>query len=476
MLGNRSFCYRVIVAALVCLTICCQTMLAQANDGKTKTFSLEEAVNFALQNYPAVRVSVERVSAARAGVGLAKTNYLPRADMLWQGNRGTRNNIFGLLLPQAVVSPISGPVLPFTSNDSVWGSAAGLLVSWEPFDFGRRGATVNAARAGQNVANSELSVTRLDVAVAVTNAFFTVVAAQQRVSAATANVDRRQVFAVSVHVLVKNDLRPGADASRADAELARAQVLLIQAQQAEAVSRAEMAEVLGIAGSSLHIDVGSLLSAPPKSTPTASPLSAHPFATAELARVDQIKAEEHILDRSYYPRFDLQSTIYGRGSGANIDGTIQTGVNGLGLDRSNWATGLTVTFPLFDIFSIRAQKQIQAANERAERARYDQTLDDLNGQLQQAQATLEGARLVAEKTPVEFQAAREAEMQARARYDAGLANIVEVADAQGLLVQAETDDALARLVVWNDLASLTAAQGDLQPFLQFLHQKTQGGP
>ena len=476
MLGNHKACWRTGVAALVCLTICCQMVLAQADDGKTKTFSLEEAVNFSLQNYPTVRASVEQVSAARAGVGLAKTNYLPRADALWQANRATRNNIFGLLLPQSVISPISGPVLSSTSNDSVWGSAAGLLVSWEPFDFGRRGATVNAARAGQNVANSDLSVTRLDVAVAVTNAFFTVVAAQQRVSAARANMDRRQVFANSVHVLVNNDLRPGADASRADAELARAQILLIQARQAEGVSRAALAEVLGITGSNLQIDVGSLLSAPPKSSPTAPPLSTHPFATAQQARVDQIKAQEHILDRSYYPRFDLQSTVYGRGSGANTDGSIQTGVNGLGLDRSNWAAGLTVTFPLFDIFSIRAQKQIEAANERAERARYDQTLDDLNGQLQQVQATLEGARLVAEKTPVELQAAREAEMQARARYDAGLANIVEVADTQGLLVEAETDDALARLVVWNDLASLTAAQGDLQPFLQFLHQKTQGGP
>ena len=476
MLGNRRFCYRPICAMLALLLFSYQAAFAQSKAAKAKVFTLEEAVNFALQNYPAVRASIEQLSAARAGVGLAKTNYLPHADALWQANRATRNNISGLLLPQSVISPISGPVLSSTSNDSVWGSAAGLLVSWEPFDFGRRAATVNAARAGQNVANSELSVTRLDVAVAVTNAFFAVVATQQRVSAATANVDRRQVFANSVHVLVKNDLRPGADASRADAELARAQVLLIQAEQAETVSRAALAEVLGIAGSNLQIDVGSLLSAPPKSSPTAPPLSTHPFATAEQARVDQIKAQERILGRSYYPRFDLQSTIYGRGSGANTDGTIQTGANGLGLDRSNWATGLTVTFPLFDIFSIRAQKQIEAANERAERARYDQTVDDLNGQLQQVQATLEGARLVAEKTPVELQAAREAEMQARARYDAGLANIVEVADAQGLLVEAETDDALARLVVWNDLASLTAAQGDLRPFLQFLNQKTQGGP
>lgn len=450
--------------------------LGQTNTAPPKVLSLDDAVNYALEHYPAVRASLEQASAARTGVALAKTNYLPRADMLWQGNRATRNNIFGLLLPNPIISPISGPVLSSASNDSVWGSVAGLLFMWEPIDFGRRGATVNAARAGQNLANSEVSVTRLDVAVAVTNAFFTLAAAQQRITAAKANLERRQVFANSVHVLVTNELRPGADASRADAELALARTQLFQAEQAQAVGRAVLADLLVIPDDALNIDPGSILGTPPNSGPSASPVASHPFATAEQARVDLIREQENILDRSYYPRFYFQSTIYGRGSGANTDGTTQTGLNGLGLDRSNWAAGLTVIFPAFDIFSIRAQKQIAAANERAERARYDQTLDDLTGQLSQAQASLEGARRVAENTPVEFRAARDAEMQARARYQAGLANIVEVAEAQGLLVQAEIDDALARLAVWNDLASVTAAQGDLQPFFQFLHQKTQGGP
>ena len=476
MLANRSICRRMIVTVLVLVNLGCQTALAQSRDAEKKIFSLEDAVDFALQHYPAVRASVEQLSAARAGVVLARTNYLPRADMLWQGNRATHNNIFGLLLPQSAISSITGPVLPTTSNDSVWGSAACLLVSWEPFDFGRRAAMVSAARAGQNVANSELSVTRLDVAVAVTNAFFTAVAAQQRVTAAQANVDRRQTFTNSVHTLVKNDLRPGADSSRADAELARAQVLLIQAQQIEAVSRATLAQILGIAGSEIKIETGSLLTSPPDSSPASHSLSLHPIAAVEQAKIDEIKAREHILERSWYPRFNLQSTVFARGSGANGDGTTQTGAAGLNLQRENWATGLTVTFPLFDIFSNRAQKQIEAGNERAERARYDQTTNDLTGQIQQAQATLEGARLVAEKTPVELQAARDAETQARARYNAGITNIVEIAEAQSLLIQAEIDDALARLAVWNDIASLTAAQGDLQPFLQFLHQKTQGGP
>ena len=449
---------------------------AQTNTAPPRVLSLEDAVNYALQHYPAVRASLEQAIAARAGVALAKTNYLPRADMLWQGNRATRNNAFGLLLPNQIISPISGPVLFTTSNDSVWGSAAGLLFTWEPIDFGRRGAGVNAARAGQNLANSEVSVTQLDVAVAVSNAFFTLAAAQQRVMAAEANLERRQVLSNSVHVLVTNELRPGADASRADAELALARTRLIQAQQAQAVGLIALAELLVLPDDAVKIDPAPILGTPPDASPAASPIASHPFATAEQARVDVIREQEHILDRSYYPRFYLQSTIYGRGSGANTDGTIQTGLNGLGLDRSNWATGLTVTFPAFDIFSIRAQKQIAAANERAERAHYDQTLEDLTGQLKQAQASLEGARRVAENTPIALRAARDSEMQARARYEAGLANIVEVAEAQGLLVQAETDDALARLAVWNDLASVTAAQGDLRPFFQLLHQKTQGGP
>jgi len=450
--------------------------MAQTQRTNPQTFSLEDAINYALQNYPLTRAALERVTAAQAGVGLAKTSYLPRADMLWQANRATRNNIFGLLLPQSVISPITGPVLPTTSNDSVWGSAAGLLVSWEPFDFGRRRAIVSGARSGEDFANSELSVTRLDVSVAVANAFLTVAAAQQRVSAAKADVDRRQVFAKSVHVLVTNDLRAGADASRADAELAHAQVLLIQAEQAEIVSRAVLAQDLGTPSSDVQINPGSLLSTPPNPNALSPSLAEHPVARTEEAKVNEIKAQEHLLDRSYYPRFNLQSTIFGRGSGANADGTIQSGANGLGFDRSNWAVGLTVTFPFFDIFAIHAQKQIEAANERAERDRYDQTLDDLTGQLRQAQATTDGARLVAEKTPVELQAAREAETQARARYNAGLANIVEIADAQGLLVQAETDDALARLAVWNDLALVAAAQGDLKPFLQLLQQNKQGAP
>src|SRR6187399_1683696 len=96
----------------------------QSAEQAKRVFTLEQAVDFALKNYPAVRASLERVRAAEAGVGLARTNYLPRADVLWQANRATDNNITGLLLPQSIIAPISGPVPASTSNQSAWGSAA----------------------------------------------------------------------------------------------------------------------------------------------------------------------------------------------------------------------------------------------------------------------------------------------------------------------------------------------------------------
>ena len=461
--------------SMVLLLAVGRPLLAQSDQQKARVFTLEDAVDFALKNYPAVRASLERVRSAEAGVGLARTTYLPRTDTLWQTNRATDNNIAGLLIPNSVIAPITGPVTLSPSNQSAWGSAGGLLFSWEPLDFGYRGAKVDAARAVQSRASAEESLTRLDVGFVTVNAYLTLLAAEQTVRAAQADVERRGTFTKSVHVLVDNQLRAGADASRADAELARARVNLARAQQQEATSRAALANILGIADQSVEVREGVLLSAPPAAAPRASSVSANPFAQAQHARVQESESLVRALDRSYYPKLYLQSEIMGRGSGVDPTGKFLGGSEGLGPDRANWATGVTVTFPVFDIFSIKSKKAVEAANERAEAARYDQALQDLTGQLRKAQASLEGARKVAENTPVELEAARTTETQERARYQAGLATLVDVSDAQSFLVQAEIDDALARLAVWQNLAAVAASQGDLGPFLQFLHDKTQGG-
>jgi outer membrane protein TolC len=128
-----------------------------------------------------------------------------------------------------------------------------------------------------------------------------------------------------------------------------------------------------------------------------------------------------------------------------------------------------VVFPnLFDFASLRARRAAAGALTRAESARYDESVLTITGQQRVADAMVDAARAIAQNTPVQLAAAQQSEAQARARYDAGLASIVEVADTQGLLAAAEYQDAAARVEVWRALLAQAMAQGNLAPLMQFL--------
>ena len=432
---------------------------------QTSPLTIQQAVESAIKNYPSITVSQEQINAAAAGIDLARTAYLPRVDTLVQVNRATRNNVFGLMLPQGVIPSISGPVIGSNNFGTVWGSAAGALVSWEPFDFGLRRANVSAATAVKSHSQATVARTQFDVAVATADAYLTVLAAQETVRAAQAGVDRAQVLAQIVRAQANSQLRPGADASRADAELAIARTQLAQAQQAQEVARAVLSQFIAMPPQQIALAAAKLLQLPPEEPVPALNVAQNPIAAEQNAVVDQQKAELQILEKSYVPRFFAQGSAYARGSGARIDGTRLGGLNGLGPDTQNYALGFTVTFPVLESASIHAREAGQSATVRAETARYQQITTDLTARWNAAVAALEGSRKVAANTPVEISSATVANQQANARYQAGLGTIVEVADTQRLLTQAEIDDALARLGVWRALLGVAAADGNIQPFL-----------
>jgi outer membrane protein len=441
---------------------------AQSNNAPLKALKFEDALNYALAHYPSVRASLEQVSAARAGVSLARSQYLPQLNGVYQDNRATLNQVAGIWPPTAITPTVEGPI-GGSSGQSYWGSQAIAFFSWEPIDFGLRPSVVGLAKSGVGKANSSLAVTRLQVAAAAGNYFLTALAAQQAVGAAQANVDRWQAVNRSVHALVDNSLRPGADASRADAQLAQAKAQLFQAQAAEQSALATLAALMGMAGNQIRLDSGSLLQLPPVDALPHVPSADNPLARQQMATVQQVQAEEKVLSRTDYPRIFFQGAALGRGSEVPNNGSIVGNWNGLAPARANWVAGITIAFPnVFDFKALSAEKQMQKANEHTQLAFYDKTIQDLTGQVQAAVAQLRGAQLVAQQTPIELAAARTTETQSRARYEASLATIVEVADAEGLLAQAQMDDAVARLNLWRSLFGVAYAQGDLQPFLNLL--------
>lgn len=379
-------------------------------------------------------------------------------------NRATRNNVFGLLLPSQILAPVTGPVLGTNGLGSAWGSTIGVLVTWEPFDFGLRQANVAVAEAARTRAEASVLRTRQEIATLVADSVLTLVAAEQTVLAAQAAVQRSGELQRITDALVASELRPGAESSLARAEQAAAQAQLIRARQSVAEAKAALGALLGTDAASIDVTSNKLL-LPPQPPEPSRDLATSPVAREANAVIDESQARIRALDRSYFPRFALQGTSYARGTGAEPEGRLLGGVNGLAPNIQNWGIGFTVTFPVFDFAGIRARKSAETARMEAERGRYDQILVDLKSRRDQALAAYEGAVQVAQTTPLATSAARAAVEQASARYKSGLGTALEVADAQRRLAQAEIDDSLARLAIWRARLAVFAAEGDITPLL-----------
>ena len=428
-----------------------------------------QVVQDAQQNYPAIHVSEQELNAAVANIRLARTSYLPRLDGIVEVNRATRNNIFGTLFPQSILPSMSGPVIGTNNAGSVWGSATGLLVNWQPFDFGLRHAKVESAAAARNRANANVQRSQLEVSSAAADAFLTVLAAGQAQNAAQVAVENWETLRKSIHALTTSELRPGADESRIEAEKAAANTQLALATEAVETGQATLSKFLSNPDDLARpLNPSHLLGEVPLGAEDDATF--HPENTPTMleqhASVSQSASELHATDRSWVPQFNLEAAGYGRGTGAETNGQRLGGANGLAPTVGNYAVGLTITFGVLDFANIHAREASQAATLKAEQSRETLVRRQLQEQFAQARAALRATRSIAKNTPVQAAAARTALAQATARYKAGLTSIDDVAQAQRLVVQAEMDDSIARLNVWRAFLQLQAIRGDLQPFLQ----------
>jgi outer membrane protein TolC len=310
---------------------------------------------------------------------------------------------------------------------------------------------------------------RLDVAFEAADRFIEAVVREEMVQAARASVQRAGVFMGMVKALVDQSLRPGVDLSRAQSEQALAETQLARAEQAAAIGLVQLAEALGAPETPVRPVPGALVSAPGETPATAQ--VAHPLLreadTAKRAGVERRRA----VELEYLPRLDVVGALWLRGSGLpNAGSTSPAG--GLVPDTPNWGAGLVLTWPALERTAIRARARAEAAHVELATAREQEIAQAIAAQVQTARAILEGARRVAARAPTAVDAARAAERQASARYQAGLATAVDVAEAQRVLAQAEIEQVVARLGIWRGLLLLARATGDLTPFLAEAGRRT----
>lgn len=439
--------------------------VAAAQDA-SRAVSLEQAIGLALQGHPALARQDGVELAAGARVELARAGLLPQLDVALQASGGTANLVRGATFPSRGVPGLSGPLAP-PAIDGAFGTMASLSASWDALGLLARMASVDAALRELDRARAGGDVLRLQLAFDVADAFLGALARAEAVKAARAAEERAAVFETAVRGLVEHDLRPGADLSRVRAERALASTQLIRAQQAQTLAELALAQAVGLAGRLTPL-AGQLLEVPPeRALPAGRP-------NPELAEAEQAaaaaRAREAVVSAGYLPRLEVVAALWARGSGFPAASGPAPVAAGLVPNVPNWAAGLVASWPALDVFAQRARARGAAAETREATAHRRELELRIGGQLESARAILDGARQVAANTPLALTAAREAEQQATARYRSGLASVTEVAEAQRLLAQAESDDSVARLGVRTAALLFARALGDLEPFLSDLRR------
>lgn len=436
-----------------------------------RVFTLREAVDVALTNFPSIQAARFKLKAAQADITLAKTAYLPYLNLDIQEMRNSQNLVARTIMPAVSgldVIPIqSGQESNSSNMRSIFGNNMGANLSWLVYDFGQRGANVDVARAETKLARANLRLTQLDVAYAASESYLTAVEAKETIRAAQATLDRMQAAAITVKTLVDKGLRPGVDAARADFDVSQAKIGLIKAIRSTKLARVDLAERLGIASADVDV-VSQPLVRGPKQTLLfgAVDLNTHPLALLRQSSVQTWSAKVHLLDRTWYPHLWFDSALWGAGSGAKNQSPPIAG--GIIPQAANYMAGLSLSFPVMDIFAIKARKRSAFNTERAEKANLDLAIQILEQKDARARVLLSENKRIAEETPKMVQSAKENEIKILERYQQGLTNMVAVAEAERILAEAEVEDAIAQVEVWRSVLSLGYVQGDLKPFLSLV--------
>jgi outer membrane protein TolC len=422
--------------------------------------TLDEAVARALANHPRLRSSRANERAAEARTDEARARELPALGVSAQVNRSTGNTPPGAFFPAMGFVPVAGAPRGRTIDEGAWQTGVSVWADWDVTSLARQAAAIDATLAAKGEAEQATRARELEIAYATADAFVSVLAAGESTRAAKASLDRARVFQTVVHALVAQNLRPGVDEARADSEVARAETQVARAEQNEAVRGAQLVEAMGGGAAPIEPDPGALLRPIDEVRVTSTArVEDHPLVRQRAKGVERASAQRHAVDLEFLPRIDLLASAWLRGSGY-----YGSAADGLAPDIPNWAAGAVATWNVLDWSTIRARARAADATREAALADRDEAALAVSSQVLAASAILEGSGRVAQSTPKALASAQTAEKQILARYQAGLAQAVDVADVERALAQADADEAVARLEVRRAALLVARAGGNLEPF------------
>jgi outer membrane protein len=428
----------VILCALTCALRLSATIPALAAPPQTPKLTLKDAEALALRNHPLLQAATFEAEAASQVTRQEKSAYYPTAT-------GSLTGVGAL--------PNSRITAGFLNDPNVLNRYAnGLEINQLITDFGRTSNLVASARLGAKAASESAQQTAQDVLLAVNRAYFGVLRAEAVLKVAEETVKARQILADQITTLEKNKLRSLVDVSFAEVDLAQAQLLLVQAQNGEKASYAELADALGLANPQPF----DLAEEPMPPAPLPDPTDLIVQALQDRPDLSSARFSHEAALRYARAERDLWMPTINATGAAGLTPAYQVPLS----DRYA-AAGINVNVPIFNGFLFSARHQ--EANLRAKAA--DQSMRDLADRISRDVRTAWlDAGTAYQRLAVTAQLLKEATLAldlAQGRYKLGLSSIVELSQAQLNLTQAQIADSSAKYDFQIQSAVLSYQTGQL---------------
>jgi outer membrane protein TolC len=380
--------------------------------------SFKEAINRALRNNLGLLLGSDNVLAARGQKWKELSSLLPNVSAA-ATQSATQVDLasFGFRFKTPGIPAVIGPVGVFDARAYL----SAPLFDWHLIQRER------GARANESAAQYSFKNARELVVLATGNAYLLTIAAAARVDAAQAEVETAQALYSKARDQLTAGVSPAIDALRAQVEAQTRQQQLIVARNAYAKQKLTLARTIGL---------------PP----------GQEFNVTDKAPYEPLTAMsvEQALERAYRSRPDYQAALEQvRGAerlrqaataehlpSLNVDGNYgAAGVN-VGNSHGVFQVGATLAIPVFA--GGRTHADVLKAESELRQAR--QQLDNLRGQIDyEVRAALLDLNAAAQQVEVarrNLDLANQTLVQARDRFTAGVADNLEVVEAQDTVASA----------------------------------------
>jgi multidrug efflux system outer membrane protein len=412
---------------------------------------LEALVAAALERNRDLAIAVARIEEARGLYRIQRADRLPLIGATAEATRTRTSGGFtnGSGAPPAPGTGTGGSA-PATFNRF---AITAELSSFELDFWGRVKNLSQAARADYLATAEAERAFRLTLIRDVANAYFDSREAEERIAVAESAVAGRRDGLRIARRRLDAGVTSALDFRQAETLLTQAETALAALRQARAVSDNLLITLVGG-------PIDGVLPAPlPLASQAGPPIAPGLPSEVLVARPDILAAEERLRAARYnvgaaraafFPTISLTGSLgLASSSLANLVGT-----NGL-----NWSIGPRIELPFLNFGRAKANLTVAEAREDIAVATYERTVQTA---FQEVADALAGRKYLAEQVDAQArgtEAQRRIVALARARYREGVANYLEVLDAERNLFDAEQALLQLRRALADNLVSLYVALG-----------------